>query len=300
MPKDVQSKVAVCRFFSLGFFKRVYNALEARYQQGDVNHITGDVHYLALFLNKKKTILTVHDCGFMNHPSLIARTVLGWFWLKLPVWRSGVVTVISEATKKDVIKFTSCSADKVKVIPDFVSPAYRPVSLPNNPTPILLQIGTKANKNIARLAQALAGLEVILRIVGKPSVKDEEILRQYKIRYSWASHLSEEDLIKEYIQSDVLVFVSTLEGFGMPIVEAQSIGRPVVTSNISSMPEVAGEGACLVDPFNVDAIRQGIKKVLSETQYQEELVQKGFENVKRYQVANVAQQYYKLYQKIFT
>lgn len=123
---------------------------------------------------------------------------------------------------------------------------------------------------------------------------------QYKIRYSWTSHLSEEGLIQEYVQSDMLVFVSTLEGFGMPIVEAQSIGRPVVTSAVSAMPEVTGDGACLVDPFNVSAIRQGIKQVLSETQYKEALVQKGFENVKKYQVANVAQQYYKLYQEIYS
>lgn len=299
LPTAVRSRLAVCRFSSTGLVNRFYNALEARQTQGDINHVTGDIHYVAILLKKKKTILTVHDCGFMGQPSFLARMVLLWFWLKLPVWRSKVVTVISEATKSDVIRFTNCPEDKIKVIPDFVSPAYRPAPLPDNPIPVLLQIGTKLNKNITRLAQALKGLDIQLRIIGKPLAQDEEMLRQNNIDFSWTSHLSEEELIREYEQSDILVFVSTLEGFGMPIIEAQSIGRPAVTSNISSMPEVAGEGACLVDPLDTSAIRAGIMQVISDQHYRESLIQKGFENVKKYQVEHIAQQYYQLYRKIY-
>lgn len=299
LPENVRSRVAISRFFSTGFFKRLYNALEAQHRQGNVNHITGDVHYLTVFLKKKKTVLTIHDCGFMNHSSLVARIILLWFWLKIPVWRSGVVTVISEATKKDIIKYTNCPADKIKVIPDFVSPAYRPAPLPNNPIPVLLQIGTKANKNIARLAQALEGANVQLRIIGKPTDQTEEMLIKHKIDYSWVSHLSENELIREYAQCDALVFVSTLEGFGMPIVEAQAIGRPVITSAVSAMPEVAGEGACLVDPFDVSMIREGIDQVLKDESYRNSLVQKGFINVQQYQVKQVADQYHQLYRQLF-
>ncbi|MDF9798344.1 glycosyltransferase involved in cell wall biosynthesis [Catalinimonas alkaloidigena] len=299
LPNDIDANVAISRFSSLGLLKRIYNIFEATTKQGDINHITGDVHFLTILLKKKKTILTIHDCGFMDHPSFVAKQILLWFWLKLPVWHSQVVTVISEATKCEVLKHTNCASEKVKVIPDFVSPAFQPAPYPKNNKPILLQIGTKTNKNISRLAEAIKGLEIHLRIVGKPSVEDEEIFNSYKIDFSWDSHLSEERLIHEYVKSDVLVFVSTLEGFGMPIVEAQAVGRPVITSNISSMPEVAGEGAFLADPFDIASIREGVCKVIADQSYRENLIQKGFENVKKYQVKAIAQRYADLYQEIY-
>jgi len=96
----------------------------------------------------------------------------------------------------------------------------------------------------------------------------------------------------------MLVFASTYEGFGLPIVEAQATGRPVVTSNILSMPEVAGGAACLVDPFNVASIREGIAKVIQDSSYREYLVRLGFENVKRFQPENIAKNYLDIYTNI--
>ena len=299
LPAGVQSKVAISRFLSTGLFKRLFNTFEAINKQGDINHITGDIHYVSMFLDKKKTVLTIHDCGFMAHPSTVARSVLLWFWLKLPVWRSTIVTVVSESTKRDVIKFTNCQEERVRVIPDFVSPDYQATPVPNNSKPVLLQIGTKPNKNIPRVAQALRDLDVQLRIIGKLGDRDVKLLKQHGIDYSVAANLTERELIQEYTMCDMLLFTSLLEGFGMPIVEAQSIGRPVVTSNVSSMPEVAGEGACLVDPFDISAIKEGITRVLTDQDYRDSLVQKGFENVRKYQIDHVARQYDQLYQEVY-
>jgi glycosyltransferase involved in cell wall biosynthesis len=97
---------------------------------------------------------------------------------------------------------------------------------------------------------------------------------------------------------DLLVFASTFEGFGLPIVEAQATGRPVVTSNIMSMPEVAGDAACLVDPFNVSSIREGVLKVINDSDYRNALVKAGFENVKRFQPEQIARQYAELYHEL--
>ena len=101
-----------------------------------------------------------------------------------------------------------------------------------------------------------------------------------------------------YEEADIVTLMSTLEGFGMPIVEAQAVGRVVVTSNVSSMPEVAGDGACLVDPLDVSAIRAGIRKVIDDDGYREDLVRRGFENVKRFDPERIAQQYLDLYRRI--
>src|SRR5208337_1024224 len=97
----------------------------------------------------------------------------------------------------------------------------------------------------------------------------------------------------------MLCFCSFLEGFGLPILEAQATGRPVITSNLSSMPEVAGKSACLADPYDVSSIRSGILKIINEPDYRETLIAKGFENVKRYSLSRVVKMYTNLYTEIY-
>ena len=95
-----------------------------------------------------------------------------------------------------------------------------------------------------------------------------------------------------------MVFVSLAEGFGLPILEAQAIGRPVVTSDLSPMRDVAGGAACLVDPRNVDSIRAGIRRVIKDSNYREGLVELGLRNVVQYQPQVVASRYARLYEHI--
>jgi glycosyltransferase involved in cell wall biosynthesis len=111
--------------------------------------------------------------------------------------------------------------------------------------------------------------------------------------------LSNEDLLKQYQCADMLVFASTYEGFGLPIVEANAVGRAVVTSNICSMPEVAGDAACLVDPYDVESIRKGILQVINCADYRAALVTAGLKNVERFRPEKIAEQYAQLYRKIY-
>ncbi|MCB0583153.1 MAG: glycosyltransferase, partial [Phaeodactylibacter sp.] len=91
---------------------------------------------------------------------------------------------------------------------------------------------------------------------------------------------------------------SEYEGFGMPILEAQATGRPVITSNICSMPEVAGRGAALVNPYDPAAKRAAIEQIIRNAGYREELIQEGRENVKRFNLEKIAGQYLELYREI--
>jgi glycosyltransferase involved in cell wall biosynthesis len=88
---------------------------------------------------------------------------------------------------------------------------------------------------------------------------------------------------------------STLEGFGMPIIEAQATGRVVLTSNCSSMPDVAGKGALLVDPFSIKSMREGLKKLISDSKLRDTLINEGFENVKRFEVETISAMYFEVY-----
>jgi glycosyltransferase involved in cell wall biosynthesis len=110
--------------------------------------------------------------------------------------------------------------------------------------------------------------------------------------------LSEQEVIQKYIACDILVFVSFFEGFGLPIIEANAVERVVVTSNISSMPEIAGDAACLVDPYDIPSIRNGIIKVIENDSFREKLIENGRKNKARFTAEHIASQYYHLYKQL--
>ncbi len=186
------------------------------------------------------------------------------------------------------------------MIPNFVDPSfiYRPRDF-NAAYPTILQIGVKENKNIARLAEALHGIPCRLEIVGEPSEADRQALKKFAIDAHWATGLSDEAVRERYAASDLLAFVSTYEGFGLPILEAQVTGRPVVTSALSPHREIAGEGGAeLVDPLRVDSIRRGLLRLINDNTYRDALVSRGRTNVTHYQLEAVADQYIDLYSRL--
>jgi glycosyltransferase involved in cell wall biosynthesis len=101
-----------------------------------------------------------------------------------------------------------------------------------------------------------------------------------------------------YIDCDLLAFASTYEGFGLPILEAQLTGRPVLTSNLSPMKEVAGTGAVLVDPYDLQSIRLGLLKIIQDSELRGRIVEAGFENVQRFNPDAVAKKYTALYEEL--
>ncbi len=295
--KSVTVELKVMPYFSTGILPRLRNIWWARQHQGDINHITGDVHYIALGLTKRKTILTIHDLNFLNQPKLLTRWFLKLFWITFPLKRVSYVTVISEATREDLLNRVAFPKERTRVIPNYYDRSFHSVPKEfNAQQPRILQIGTKANKNLPRLIRALEGVPCHLIIVGAESITIQEELRSAKISFTWLQNLSEDQLKEQYTLSDIVSFVSTIEGFGMPILEAQATGRAVVTSNISSMPEVAGNAACYVDPLDSVAIRKGILKVIEDSSYRNDLIEKGYANLKRFELTKVAEMYLDLYQ----
>lgn len=299
LPEGIDARVAISRFPSRGFMGRAYNVIEAAFRQGDVNHITGDVHFLAYLLRKKKTLLTIHDFVSVHRLKGWRRAMFLFFWYWLPIRRAAVVSVISESTKKDLLRHIKVDPRKVRVVYDCVSDDFKPVAGEFNAArPLVLLIGTKSNKNVERIAQALQGIPCQLRVIGNLHENQLTVLQRCGAEYSSMSMLLDAQVVEEYRRCDMLVFASTYEGFGLPIVEAQATGRPVVTSNTCSMPEVAGGAACLVDPFDVLSIRTGILKIINDPAYRDKLVRRGFENVERFRPGRIAAQYLEIYKEL--
>jgi len=276
------------------------NIFNARRKQGIVNHITGDVYSIVLGFNTP-TILTIHDCNPLLryskwHYRYWAYRILQF---ELPMLAATYVTVISEKTKSELLKLTNCPARKIRVIPNFVDPDFVPGNnRPNFKCPKILHIGTNENKNLSRLIEAIKGRNCVLRIIGKPSLKLIEQLKSNKVKYSFAYNLSKEEIINEYQSSDLLSFVSTYEGFGLPIIEANACQVPVLTSNLSPMREVASNAACLVDPYEVRSIEAGLDKIFSNEKYYYQLINNGIENAKRFDLGTITSKYLNLYQSI--
>ena len=299
LPSQIQPIRYSVSHESSGFWKRLFITWEAFRNQGDVNHVTGDINFITFFLKKRKTVLTIHDVGFMDHPNRIYRWLLKWFWIILPVWRSQIITVVSEATKQELLKYVRCKPAKIKVIHNPIDSSFKPLPNSFNKTkPTILQLGTAPNKNIERLLEALKGIPCHLEIVGKltPSLKTK--LRENNISYTNSWELSNEEIREKYKTCDIVTLISTYEGFGIPIIEANLAGKPVITSNILSMPEVAGNAAHLVNPYDIEDMRKGIVKVIEDDTYRERLIANGFENVKRFEVDNIVKEYCEVYESL--
>ncbi len=299
MPAYIEPLTKIFRFYSKGILPRLYIIWEAFTSQGDVNHITGDIHFAAIALKKRKTMLTVLDCIMLSDSSGLKHALLKYFWFTMPLRKCSHVTVISEATKQELLKYVKYPVEKIHVIPVAISPAFQYVPKPfNEDEPVILQVGTTPNKNLGRLIQAVKGISCHLVIIGNLSSEMIDQLKNYGITYSNLVNLTDQEMVEQYALCDVLSFVSVYEGFGMPIVEANATGRPVVTSNLLSMPEIAGNAACIVDPYDMDSIRSGILRVLHDKSYREELVQNGLINCKRFDPQDIADSYLSLYKKI--
>ncbi|MFE8033059.1 glycosyltransferase family 4 protein, partial [Thiohalocapsa marina] len=299
LPEDIRVDVHLNRHLSQGLWGRLVDVLRAAWHQGEVNHVTGDVHYLTYLLKRKRTVLTIHDCVSLERLSGFKRWIFWFFWYWLPEKRCAAITVISESTKQELLRHLRCDPGKITVIHNPVSDEFTASPKPfDSQCPRILQVRTTENKNIPRVAEALHGLSCRLVIIGPLSDAQRGVLERFCIDYENHVGLSREEVVDQYRQADLLMFASLYEGFGLPIVEANAIGRPVITSRLYSMPEVGGDAACYVDPYAVPEIRATVERMIQDETYRQELIRNGFENAARFQKTAIAAQYASLYRKI--
>lgn len=275
------------------------NIVYLRKLKADVFHVTGDIHYAVFSFPGKRTVLTVHDCGFMQQPSWWRRLIFRKLWLEWPIKHAALVTAISKKTKAEILLHVDCPPDKIRVVYNPLPTHLRESSRAfNDKAPVFLFIGTKPNKNLDRTVAALKGLPGSLVVIGHLNSDQVRMLKEADLQWENRYALTDAEMADCYDQCDVLLFPSLYEGFGLPVIEAQFCNKPVVASRIEPIIEIAGDAACLIDPLSVSSMREGILKVLNDQAYRLHLITEGKKNTARFSADAIADQYKSIYEEL--
>ncbi|MCI0396286.1 MAG: glycosyltransferase family 4 protein [Chloroflexi bacterium] len=256
------------------------------------------------FTYHRPSVATVHDLGYHYFPEAHTRRQVAYLqWsTRHNGRRARRVIADSQATRADLIRFYALDPTKIEVVYPGIDPALRPVQEPARLAavqqkygvvpPYLLTIGTlQPRKNLVRLVAAYAASGVTHQFVlaGKPGWLSQPILDAVAAlppavagRVHLPGFVADEDKAALLSGAVALLYPSLYEGFGFPVLEGQACGTPVLCANTSSLPEVAGEAALLVDPLDVAGLAAAIRQIATEESLRRELVEKGLINVRRF------------------
>lgn len=270
-------------------------------KQSDVNHVTGGAHFLTFFLKKSRTILTIHDLRNLDRLTGLRHHFYKLFWYTIPLKRCSIVVVISETTKQALVNRFAIDTSMIHVIPNTAPNINEKRHSSSKPERTILLIGTRPPKNLPRQLQALAQLNDLkpnILIIGELTAEQQILINQLNLSVENHVNVPNQELEKLYNSATFLLFASTEEGFGMPIIEAQAAGLPVITSTTSAMPEVAGDAALFVDPYSVDEIASAARRLLNDPVARTQLSKRGLKNCIRFTAETVASMYADLYRQV--
>ena len=264
-------------------------------------------HYVMPPAVRSRSIVTIHDCIHLMFPQYLPNRA-AYVYARAAMWaathRSHRVLTVSEASKRDILHFFNIPPEKIVVVHNAiderfgVTPSEQAMALVRERYQLdhrfVLYVGTiKPHKNLVRVVEAFDGLrkrgfgDLTLLIIGDEISKLPALRRavhSHKLHkhVRFLGHLPDDTLAILYRLAAVFVFPSLYEGFGLPPLEAMACGAPVVTSNASSLPEVTGDAAVLVDPYDVESIVDGIARVLSDPVLREDMRVKGMARAREF------------------
>lgn len=272
----------------------------------EIIHPTYYNPYFLPYLRKRPFVITVYDMIHEIYPESVSKRDYASKWKKKVIPKAKRIITISENTKNDLLKYYDISPEKIEVIylanslrMNFEKPNF---NLPNS---YILYVGSRdRHKNFSTFLRALKDVcayrkELHIVCVGGPSFTKVEmqLIFQYHLTEKiHLMHLSDSELGYVYANAELFVFPSLYEGFGIPILEAFCMGCPVILSNTSCFPEIAGEAGQYFDPENHSSLRKSIETVLADEEYKNYLIKKGFNQGNKYSWDICANQTLHLYE----
>lgn len=284
---------------SKGIINRILLCSEAFFKSSRINHVSGDILFITPFLRNKK-IVTFHD--FIRYKELkgLRKFLYKYLMILIPYYFADKVTVVSKYTLSELELILGKQSKKSIVVynPLTLNPNIKSTERNTGKITSALFLGSKSNKNLHGAINALKYTNIKLTVIGKMSENDISFSRESNITVIQKSNITEEELIACYRNCDFLLFPSFEEGFGLPIIEAQFLKRPVITSNVGCMPEIGGQNAAIyVNPYDIKSIHDGIKK-LDDADIYKSLVDSGRKNINRFKLETIRNNYLNLYQTL--
>lgn len=269
-----------------------------------------------------RTLLTVHDLSFVRVPDAAAPSLKAYLDVVVPrsVRAATHILADSQATKDDLITLYNTPPEKITVLLSGVETRFKPVTNPVSlmtmrtkyelgMRPYILSLGTvQPRKNYERLVQSLGllrdnGMDIDLVIVGGKGWLDGPLYQTIaQLHLEDHVHITgfadEADLPALYTGAVCFALPSLYEGFGIPVLEAMACGTPVVTSNLSSLPEVAGDAALLIDPYNIEELTHALARLITEDALRQQLIERGFTRAAGFTWDRSAQHLLEVYQQL--
>lgn len=265
-----------------------------------------------------KSIVTIHDLSYIRVPETASPSLKKYLDVVVPrsIALATHVHAVSETTRQDIITLYNTPPEKVSVIFNAVESRFKPVDISKAiltkyhipDAPYIISVGTvQPRKNYSRLVKSLVQLcrkhDVHLVIAGgRGWLEDEFYATIQQTGMTDYVHVTgfvaDEDLPALYSGAICMAYPSLYEGFGIPVLEAMACGVPVLTSTTSSLPEVAGDSAILVNPYDIDAIQDGLERLISDQDLRETLSQKGLSQAQKFTWEQSARQLKRLYTQL--
>ncbi|MEW6320270.1 MAG: glycosyltransferase family 1 protein [Acidobacteriota bacterium] len=286
-------------------------------------HLVHEPHYVLPPLVRSRSVVTIHDCIHLMFPQYLPNRG-AYLYARGSIWsaarKADRVLTVSEASKRDILRFVDIPADKVSVIYNAIDERFlqppgeeqmeRARQRFQLDRPFVLYVGNiKPHKNVERLIDAFGraraeGLDDLRLVIVGDEISKYPALRQAVHRHRLDKHVRFlgfqplETLAAFYRLARAFVFPSLYEGFGLPPLEAMACGAPVVVSNVSSLPEVAGDAALLVDPYDPSAIGEAMRRAVTDEALRAELVARGRARVAAFSWAKSAAAIHRIYMEI--
>lgn len=246
---------------------------------------------------KTKTLAVIHDLAFEHYPKDIPFLVRYYYQYFFPkfAWNANRIATVSEYSKQDLLDWYSIDQDKIDVVYNGAAEHFRPVAEErkkeihqkfSDGKEYFIYVGAlHQRKNIVNLLKAYdqfrseSDLGIKLLIVGRKAWGTSEMDKTYetmtyKSDVIFTGRLSDEDLASTLASALALVYISYFEGFGIPLIEAMNCDVPIITSDQSSLPEVAGKAAIIVEPFDVEDISSAMKRIAENENLRNKLIEK--------------------------
>lgn len=265
---------------------------------------------------KIKKVVTIHDLIFLRFPqyySFFDRKIHFWKFKKAAE-QADLIIAISEQTKRDIIQFLKVPEEKIRVIYQGCHQAFKDnqseeflVSIKEKydlPERFILNVGTiEERKNLLNIVKAVNGTEIPLIIIGKKTKYFNKVQKFVKkndleSQVHFLEDVSMEELAAIYKLADIFVYPSLFEGFGIPVIEALFSETPVITSNVSCLPEAGGENSVYVDPTNFEDIKAKINFLWDNESERNRRARKGLEFVQKFEDQLIAKNLHTVYQEL--